>query len=118
MHAQAATSPKSKKLVQIKVPTMRTSHMPTMLYTNGRFVSPTPCIMPSIIMEKPKNGSDTATIRSTVVPRRMTSSESEKILTSAGVAKNNAAPENIIKAISIGKNIRASSFRRFSSLAP
>ena len=53
MQAQADTRPKPSIWVQIKVPTMRTHHMPMMLYTKGARVLPTPSIIPSMMMEKP-----------------------------------------------------------------
>ena len=59
-----------------------------------------------------ENGSDTATIRSTVVPRRMTSSSLLNRRTRDSAKIKSRLPDRIIRPISRGRTVLPSRFRR------
>ena len=92
--------------------------MPMILNTKGAIVLPVPCSMPSRMMATPKNGSDTATMRSTVAPRAITAASMVNRLIMPGAKANNNPPDTTISATSMATSMRASWRMRFSSFAP
>ena len=75
--------------------------MPMMLQAKAYIVSPTPMKTPSSTTATPYSGSVTATMRSTVVPSRMTLSSGVNMAIIRGASRNSVAPDT---AISVGSS--------------
>ena len=74
---------------------MRTPHMEARLMRNGPLESPAPRSAPEATMDAPNRGSAKATMRSTWLPRSMTSASWEKIIMSWGAKRNSTAPPKV-----------------------
>ena len=96
MHPQAASNPKPNSLVNIYVPRILTVHTAMIFTANENLVSPAPCNMPSRTFDTPKNGSEQATMRRTVLQSAMTAMSLLNSLTMEGAKINRRLPVNTI----------------------